>query len=64
MEALNAQGEEFGKARLLNVLTPCDAANSAGEILTYITRVLEGFVGAAPQHDDVTCLVVQRRIAG
>jgi sigma-B regulation protein RsbU (phosphoserine phosphatase) len=64
VEALNAQGEEFGKARLLNVLTPCDAANSAGEILTYITRVLEGFVGAAPQHDDVTCLVVQRRIAG
>jgi len=64
VEALNEQGEEFGKVRLLNVLRPCDSAISASEILAYITRVLDGFVGAAPQHDDVTCLVVRRRNSG
>ena len=63
IEALNPQGEEFGKARLLNLLGPCNSANSAAEILANVTRVLDGFVGAAPQHDDVTSVVVRRRPA-
>ncbi|HXZ18592.1 MAG TPA: PP2C family protein-serine/threonine phosphatase [Candidatus Acidoferrales bacterium] len=60
VEAVNAQGEEFGRARLLATLAPCDAANSAAEILRQITHVLDGFVGAASQHDDLTCMVVRR----
>ncbi len=63
VEAVNPQGEEFGRARLFNVLGPCDASNSAAEILDRVTRVLDGFVGAAPQHDDLTCLVVRRNLA-
>jgi len=63
VEAVNAQGEEFGRGRLLNALRPCDAANSAAEILSHITHVLDGFVGAAPQHDDLTCMVVRRNRA-
>ena len=63
VEAVNAQGEEFGKARLTNVLRPCDTSNTAAEVLGHVTRVLDGFVGAAPQHDDITCMVVRRRKA-
>lgn len=64
VEAVNTQGEEFGKARLKNVLAPCDSAHSAAEVLAYVTRVLDGFVGVAPQHDDITCLVVRRKQKG
>ena len=63
IEAVNPQGEEFGRARLFNVLAPCDATNSAADILAHITHVLDGFVGSAPQHDDLTCLIVRRNRA-
>ena len=63
IEAVNSQGEEFGRGRLLSVLAPCDAANSAAEILAHIMHVLDGFVGLAPQHDDLTCMVVRRKRA-
>jgi sigma-B regulation protein RsbU (phosphoserine phosphatase) len=61
VEAVNAREEEFGKARLADVLLPCDGTHSAAEILAHITRVLDGFVGAARQHDDITCMVVRRQ---
>ena len=64
VEAVNANGDEFGKSRLKNVLGPCDAASSASDILAHVTRVLDGFVGAAPQHDDLTCMVVSRKLQG
>jgi len=64
VEAVNAAGEEFGKSRLKNVLEPCDASSSASEILAHLARVLDGFVGAAPQHDDLTCLIVRRNPRG
>jgi len=60
VEAVNSEGEEFGKARMMNVFGPCDATNSAAEILAHITHALDGFVAAAPQHDDLTCMVVRR----
>ncbi len=63
VEAVNAKQEEFGKARLTDVLRPCDGTNTAAEVLARVTRVLDGFVGAAPQHDDITCMVVRRRKA-
>jgi len=64
VEAVNAKGEEFGKTRLTNLLRPCDGTNTAAEVLAHITRVLDGFVGVAPQHDDITCMVVRRRQGG
>ncbi|HKO05381.1 MAG TPA: PP2C family protein-serine/threonine phosphatase [Candidatus Acidoferrales bacterium] len=63
VEAVNAQGEEFGKSRLSAVLSPCDGTHTAAEVLAQITRVVDGFVGAARQHDDITCMVVRRRPA-
>jgi len=61
VEAVNAEGEEFGKTRLTDVLRPCDGTSTAAEVLAHVTRVLDGFVGAARQHDDITCMVVRRR---
>jgi phosphoserine phosphatase RsbU/P len=61
VEAVNAPGEEFGRSRLASVLAGCDAALAATEILAHITRVLDGFVGAARQQDDITCMVVRRQ---
>ena len=63
VEAVNAREEEFGKTRLANVLRPCDGTHTAAEILAQITRVLDGFVGAARQRDDITYMVVRRRQA-
>jgi sigma-B regulation protein RsbU (phosphoserine phosphatase) len=59
IEALNAAGEEYGEGRLLaNILANrrCDAK----ETIARITRVLESFVGMAPQHDDITCLIARK----
>jgi len=61
VEAVSAKGEEFGRARLADLIYPCDAGLSAPEVLGHVTRALDGFVGAARQHDDITCMVVRRR---
>ena len=61
VEAVNAEGKEFGKDRLENLLFPCDANYSAAEVLAHVTRVLDSFVGSERQHDDITCMVVRRR---
>ena len=63
VEAVNAQGQEFGKGRLRNLLYPSDGAHTAAEVLSYITKTLDSFVGTAPQHDDITCMVVRRQAA-
>jgi sigma-B regulation protein RsbU (phosphoserine phosphatase) len=61
VEAVNARGQEFGKLRLMDLLYPCDAGLSAAEVLAHVTRALDGFVGGAGQHDDITCMVVRRQ---
>jgi sigma-B regulation protein RsbU (phosphoserine phosphatase) len=58
-EARNDQEKEFGEARLLSVLEFSGDARSA-LILSKIMRGLDEFVGAAPQHDDITCMVLRR----
>jgi serine phosphatase RsbU (regulator of sigma subunit) len=60
VEAVNPQGQEFGKARLTDLLFLCDGTHTAADALTRITQALDGFVGAARQHDDITCMVVRR----
>jgi phosphoserine phosphatase RsbU/P len=60
VEAVNSAGAEFGKERLENLLFPCDAKYTAVEVLAHVTRVLDTFVGAERQHDDITCMVVRR----
>jgi len=58
-EALNEGGEQFGEVRLLRLLQP-RLEERAAATLAGIMKNLDEFVGAADQHDDITCLVVTR----
>lgn len=58
-EARNEGQEEFGEARLLMLLQIAGGERSA-LTLSNIMQNLDEFVGAAPQHDDITCMVVRR----
>ena len=58
-DAQNAEGEEFGEDRLLEVLRGASGGR-ADEIIGAVFDALERFVGAAAQFDDITMLVVRR----
>jgi sigma-B regulation protein RsbU (phosphoserine phosphatase) len=58
-EARNERQQEFGEERLLKLLQTAGAERSA-LTLSHIMQNLDDFVGAATQHDDITCLVVRR----
>jgi len=58
-EARNEEHEQFGEARLLTLLQTAGGERSA-LTLSNIMQNLDEFVGAAPQHDDITCLVIRR----
>jgi sigma-B regulation protein RsbU (phosphoserine phosphatase) len=61
-EAMNAQGEQFGEKRLGEVLC-VDSNSSASDLVQRIVGAVQDHVGAAPQSDDIT-LVVVRRLPG
>src|ERR1700683_5029588 len=58
-EARDEDGKEFGESRLL-ALAGEPLEDRAAMTLSTIMRKLDEFVGGAPQHDDITCLVVRR----
>jgi sigma-B regulation protein RsbU (phosphoserine phosphatase) len=58
VEAMNIRGEEYGEERLLQVLS-AGAATTPDELLRRIMGDLDAFVGATPQHDDITCLLLK-----
>jgi phosphoserine phosphatase RsbU/P len=58
-EAQNERDEQFGEDRLLALLQP-RLKERAAVTLSGIMKRLDEFVGVAPQHDDITCLVVSR----
>jgi sigma-B regulation protein RsbU (phosphoserine phosphatase) len=58
VEALNAQQEEFGEARLSNVVRPL-LSLSAAEICQRIAERLQAFVAGSPQWDDITLVVMK-----
>jgi len=58
-EARNEKQQEFGEKRLLTLLENAGGQRSA-LTLSHIMQNLDEFVGAATQHDDITCLVVRR----
>ena len=58
-EARNEEREQFGETRLLTLLKIAGGERSA-LTLSHIMRNLDEFVGAAPQHDDITCMVIRR----
>ncbi|MDO8969228.1 MAG: SpoIIE family protein phosphatase [Saprospiraceae bacterium] len=58
VEAMNAENEIFGFDRLLSVIQEAESL-SAESVLKLIMNRVEAFVGGAPQHDDITVIVVR-----
>ena len=58
-EARNEDEEEFGEERLMTIMQGAGQDQSSFT-LAKIMQDLQNFVGHAPQHDDITCLVVGR----
>lgn len=58
IEAVNEKGEEYGEARLLEMLNTVPG-ESAAETQRFIMQSADAFVGATRQHDDITCLILR-----
>jgi putative ABC transport system permease protein len=56
-EALDPAGEEFGEERLKNLLRDAMGETAPAVSRRIVDRMRE-WVGEAPQHDDITCLVL------
>jgi sigma-B regulation protein RsbU (phosphoserine phosphatase) len=59
-EAVNQAGVEFGEQRLRSILTESTRLSAHESVKKIITQVLE-WQGPAPQHDDITLIVVKVR---
>ena len=60
-DALNAAGEDFGKARLLRVVA-AGRRDSADALCESVVQALTQFIGDAPPADDATFVVVRRQL--
>ncbi len=58
VEAENVLSEEYGEARFLSLLQ-ANAAAPADVILSTVLFDIDRFVGTAPQHDDVTLMLLK-----
>ncbi len=59
VEAVNAAGEEYDEPRLVRMIDR-GAGSAPAELLRSLMADLDQFVGNAPQHDDMTCLLLKR----
>lgn len=57
-EAMNAQEEEWGEARLIPSITKY-SSHQAAEIIPALMSEADRFANGAPQHDDMTLVVVR-----
>jgi serine phosphatase RsbU (regulator of sigma subunit) len=57
VEALNDAGEEYGLDRLFEFLR--QTQGSSAELKQRLIGSIDAFTAEAPQHDDMTCLIVQ-----
>ena len=57
-EALDAAGEEFGEARLIEVIKAHHGESASG-LLAHVVEAVQAFARGAEQYDDVTALVVR-----
>jgi phosphoserine phosphatase RsbU/P len=58
VEAENTQQQEYGEARLLGMLHS-GVMTTPAVLLNSILVDLDRFAGNAPQHDDVTCVLIR-----
>jgi serine phosphatase RsbU (regulator of sigma subunit) len=59
VEAENAAGEEYDEPKLVRIIDRGAGATPADLLRSLLTDV-DLFVGNAPQHDDITCLLLKR----
>jgi len=57
-EAMNLADEEWGEERMLQAVKTQSGA-SADDVLSEVFRVADQFTGEAPQHDDMTLLILR-----
>lgn len=58
-EAKNEDGEEYCEERLLNALRSFASKPTSREVVQAICKDIQRFTGFAPQHDDMTMVVVK-----
>lgn len=58
-EAMNADKEQFGEARLSGSIAENRCAG-AGQVIDQLVKAVRAHAGSAPQYDDITALVVKR----
>ncbi len=58
-EAMNAEEEEFGEERMMNLLQQAHGDN-AGQILENLMNAVKKFTGDTEQSDDITVMVIKR----
>ncbi len=59
-EAENGAGDQFGfEATMETIRSACKEDLSASETIDFIMKRMDAFRGAAPQADDITCVVVR-----
>lgn len=58
VEAENVAGQEFSEERLIQVIRMIPGG-SAKDVIRHVMTNIEAFVATAPQHDDITCMVVR-----
>jgi len=63
VEALNTAGEEFSTERLMQLLQ-ANARCDASEILARVQEAVLSFSANAPQHDDITMMILGYRESG
>jgi sigma-B regulation protein RsbU (phosphoserine phosphatase) len=57
-EALNLQGEEFGENQMIEAVKTGEAL-AATALIRHILSATDEFTGSAPQHDDMTLVVLR-----
>jgi sigma-B regulation protein RsbU (phosphoserine phosphatase) len=57
-EAMTARDEEWGEERMIAAFQSAHVAG-ADEIVNEVLRAADGFTCGAPQHDDMTVLVMK-----
>jgi sigma-B regulation protein RsbU (phosphoserine phosphatase) len=57
-EAMNASGEEFGEARLIEAAASGNLSQE--DPMPRVLAAIDAFVGTAPQYDDITLMVIRR----
>jgi phosphoserine phosphatase len=58
-EAMNADGKQFGEDRLARIVL-ANRGTSASVCLQHIITAVQEYVGATPQSDDITVVVIRR----